>query len=696
MMNLHRFLAQWILPTRRSTQPLARRATPVARLRLEDLEDGTLMSINVTGDGTFLLRSDPTNVNAQVFLNGVLQDSQPWSAVGNVNITTLNGNDTVNIENVVVPATVNVNLGKGNDTVFLSPTAHQISNIENNVVLHGGTGFDLLNVADQSNTFDSTWSLLADSVRGGGSGLISYDVNFSHVGIVGIVGGSGNNVYSVNDVGSSTVLTPGNGNDTVNIMAARSAVTVLGSGRGKDVVNVGDGGSLAGLLAALTLDNPTSFSHVNINDAADTTNHPNVVLSAHSLTGLTPSAINFGANAVASLTIQGGSGTNTYTVSGTPGSTNNTLNAGAGTDAVNVLGTGKPLTVNSADGSGADVITLGDAANTLNGITAAVTVNAAPTDTLTLDDQDTAAARTYTVTATAVSWTGAAGVSYTGVGALNLNGSSGDDTFVLTSSSATAVLSITGGAGNNMAVGSDAGNFWDLMGSNSGFLFSSAYANTVFFANVANLTSGTGGDTYFFNDGASISGNLTGGGADTLDYTPYTTSVVVDLALAAAGTDTGVGGTVSGVVAIVGGSGVPAGPGVFNLLISAGGDFLQGGIGRRNLLVAGGSASTLVGGDGEDLLIAGSTAYDTDPALANWQALAAYWAGSDPFATRVSNLLSGTGVPILDPTAGTGTVFGNGGGNVLSGNGALALIFTDGLDAISGFDPNAQQVTITP
>jgi hypothetical protein len=82
--------------------------------------------------------------------------------------------------------------------------------------------------------------------------------------------------------------------------------------------------------------------------------------------------------------------------------------------------------------------------------------------------------------------------------------------------------------------------------------------------------------------------------------------------------------------------------------------------------------------------------------LANWQAIAALWTDADPFATRAANLLSGSGVPILDPTAGTGTVFGNGGGNTLTGNGALALIFTDGFDAISGFDPNAQQVTITP
>jgi hypothetical protein len=41
-------------------------------------------------------------------------------------------------------------------------------------------------------------------------------------------------------------------------------------------------------------------------------------------------------------------------------------------------------------------------------------------------------------------------------------------------------------------------------------------------------------------------------------------------------------------------------------------------------------------------------------------------------------------------------MFGNGGGNTLTGNGALALLFSDGFDGISGFDSNSQQVTIGP
>jgi hypothetical protein len=58
----------------------------------------------------------------------------------------------------------------------------------------------------------------------------------------------------------------------------------------------------------------------------------------------------------------------------------------------------------------------------------------------------------------------------------------------------------------------------------------------------------------------------------------------------------------------------------------------------------------------------------------------------------VANLLSGTGVPLLDAS----TVTGNGGGNTLTGNSALALLYSDGLDTITGFDLGSQQIPITP
>jgi hypothetical protein len=261
---------------------------------------------------------------------------------------------------------------------------------------------------------------------------------------------------------------------------------------------------------------------------------------------------------------------------------------------------------------------------------------------LELNDQGNATGRTFSVTNTTIGWGGPA-LTYAGLGALTIEGGSGGNTFNITTTAATNVT----------------------------------------------LAGGSGGDTFRFADGAALGGSIGSGGAGTLDYSAYTTSVVVDLQT---GLATGVGGTVSGIVNVIGGSGAPAASGTYNLLIGNGGNALTGGTGRRNILVAGGTASTLTGGDGEDLLIAGFTSYDTDPALANWLQVAAYWAGSDDYLTRAANLASGTGVPLLDATI----VTGNDGGNTLNGSGALALIFTDGMDSLGVFDPSSLQVTIAP
>jgi hypothetical protein len=92
---------------------------------------------------------------------------------------------------------------------------------------------------------------------------------------------------------------------------------------------------------------------------------------------------------------------------------------------------------------------------------------------------------------------------------------------------------------------------------------------------------------------------------------------------------------------------------------------LIGGNGRPNLLIAGASASTLIGGNKDDILIGGTTAYDTQAGLAALDAIMAYWSSTaDSYASRVANLLSGNGVPLLDATM----VTNNGAGNTMLGN----------------------------
>jgi hypothetical protein len=356
------------------------------------------------------------------------------------------------------------------------------------------------------------------------------------------------------------------------------------------------------------------------------------------------------------------------------------VNSGAGRDAVNVLRTpaGVPLRVTS---TGSASVRLG--AGSVQGSQGPVTIYNGPSyDTVTIDDSADAAGRTFTVSPGGVTGLAPAALSFTAfsVSALALLAGSGDNSGTISGAPAALAVHFVGGAGNNSLTAANTPSRWDLSTANGGEV------NRVSFANVGNLIAGSDADTFAFRDGATVSGRI-GGGANTLDYSAYSTSVVVNLQT---GFATGVGGGVSGIRNVIGGSGGAAG--TYNLLIGSGGNTLIGGTGRRNLLVAGSGASTLVGGDQDDLLLGGFTSYDAEAGLVSWLQLAAYWAGSDDFWTRVANLTTGNGVPPLDAT----TVFGNGGGNSLLGNGGLALLYSDGLDTTSGFDPSSPTVPLTP
>jgi hypothetical protein len=282
-------------------------------------------------------------------------------------------------------------------------------------------------------------------------------------------------------------------------------------------------------------------------------------------------------------------------------------------------------------------------------------------------------------------------LTYSNLQSLAVNAGQAPETVIVQGTVAGTAVSLNGGGGGNRLLGSGAANLWAIAGPDAGSLSGAAYPGPVSFSRVGSLTAGSGGDTFQFADGATLSGSLTGGGADTLDDSAYSTSVVVDLQT---GQATGVGGAVSGIGTVYGGTGNGA-LGAYNLLIGSatGGNTLNGGFGRRNILVAGGGPSTLNAGDQEDLLIGGTTVYDTEAGLTSWLQIASYWAGTDPYATRVANLTTpGSGVPLLDAS----TVTGNGGGNALNGTGALALLYTDGADALSGFDPGSQAVPIAP
>src|SRR5262249_41502091 len=202
------------------------------------------------------------------------------------------------------------------------------------------------------------------------------------------------------------------------------------------------------IQAVVRLFNGPCRDDLIIDDSADPADQTAVVIGDAGVTGLAPAPLNFTAFSIDTLSILGGSGNNTYNVTGTPALAM-TLSTGPGVDAVNVqaeaffLG----LTIDSSAGSGADVITLGDAANTLGGIAGAVTVTGAPGDALVVNDQGNPTAQTYTITDTTVTWTGGPTVTYGGVWSLTVSGGIGGNHFDVESTSAALALGTTVNAG---------------------------------------------------------------------------------------------------------------------------------------------------------------------------------------------------------------------------------------------------------
>jgi Ca2+-binding RTX toxin-like protein len=218
-------------------------------------------------------------------------------------------------------------------------------------------------------------------------------------------------------------------------------------------------------------------------------------------------------------------------------------------------------------------------------------------------------------------------------------------------------VTINGGAGRNSLVGPDSANIWHISGGDAGTLSGTSLGSPVRFTSIQNLTGGADADTFVFDDGATLSGSIDGGGGiNALDYAAYTTDVAVILPNHSA---TSVGGGVFHIRDVSG-----RGPGS-NILVGDGGNNTLRGGGGRDLLIAGAGPGMLFGGDGEDILIGGSTAYDTDAVAL--RAIMDEWLRTDlSYEERVDHLMNGGGLngPYL---LNSSTVSGNGGGNTLKG-----------------------------
>jgi hypothetical protein len=542
--------------------------------------------------------------------------------------TTLNtgaGHSTVWVNGAGFGGTFTLNEGTGGNDVFLGAN-HNLDNLRGTLHVNGNhLGVDNLTVDDQSNSASQTFTLDSHSITRTGAGLIQYNLQ------------------------DSVTVQTGFGAPTVNVLSTSTPVMLTGDSP-NTTVNIGNAGTVQQILGPLTINNPPSHSIVNVDDSADTTTRTvslDTVTMLHGrITGLAPAAI-------------------TYTYFDT---NNITIQTGTGGATVNVLATGTP--VNLIGHSLNTTINVGDAGS-VQQILGPLTITNPPSyTTVNVDDSADGAARTVSQDTVSIG-----GVDYgriTGLAPAAI-------LYKYPDTSSVAIQTGTGGATVNLlAIGkpinvignpsapislfSAGANIWAITGHNAGTLTTYPFVGPVTFSGTANLLGGNGDDAFVFVDGGSVDGTIDGGGGtNTLDYSNgFSGNVIVDLQT---GFATGVGGGIANIQNVAGGSG--GGAGVYNVLVGNGGNVLTGGDGRRNLLIAGASASTLIGGNDDDILIGGTTAYDTEAGLVSLQAIMNYWCSTtDDYATRVANLLTGNGVPLLDATM----VTNNGGGNTMMGN----------------------------
>jgi hypothetical protein len=556
------------------------------------------------------------------------------------------GNDTFAISTGSTSGTVSVKLnGVGIGT--FTPTGGTIA-------VFGGTGTNGITFNAPSGA--GNFSLNGQSLTYGNSGTGVPLFNLTLVAAPDVQhlivqGGNTASTYTVQDAAIATTLTAGSGNDTFTFAdsgAATQPITVNGGGgtnslAGADLTNVWILTAWAsGTLQAggEPTDTFSSIQNLTGGAAADT------FRMATSSAGVAGS-------------IDGKGGANTLDLSGR-------------TTAVTV--TLQTTGLNKATGIGGTFANVQTLIAGTAGTNSLVGPNTATAWAINGTNAGSAAGLSFSGFGNLTGGSGADSFDFSGAGTItgNLNGGAGVNTLDLSAAAgsvtvnlqtrkATPVggtwLGVSGFVGDNATstlVGANTTNTWTVTAANAGKV------GSITFTGFANLTGGSGNDTFKLANGVGVSGTIDGGGGtNTLDDSAYQTGVVINLQLGTA-TNVGVIANIQNAKSGTGNS-ILVGNAAANVLTAVGGN---------NLIVGGAGSDTVTGGSGSDILIAGTTSYDQNPtALA---AILNLWANtSNSYAARVAAVMSSTFQYHLDAT----TVFDDAAPDKLTGGPGLSLFF---------------------
>lgn len=557
--------------------------------------------------------------------------------------------------------------------------------------------------------------------------VVGYTFNDSSepIHVIGLQAiGSGTNsvaVYGSQVPAAGMRINLGDRNDTLTIDSTNHAISVM-AGADHDTINVGlpVGGDLSAIGAPVTVDGEGGTDTVRVNDPMGQFSTYTVTSNRVTRTG------GFSMNYAGAehLTVNGGSGDDSFVIRSTNANTRTTVNAGAG----------------------ADSFWVGDEADTLDGIQGTLTLTGGnvpgyAVDTVVFRDQGSSAARNYTLRADRIlARTGSAQIAYaefegltlnTGSGAdfvgvlatvpgmtVNLNLGAGNDRVTLGTATTHAVsafampVNVNGEAGTDTVVMSDQLNTADTfyhITDTSVSLGVIGQTRLLDYANVEGLTldagsgnddilvvrthamtpvtvrAGQGNDKFYpgrFNNAGILSAVSFDGqaGIDTLDYAGYTVGLRVNLE---AGTATSATGGVRNIENVVGGDrdDIIVGNGQANVL--------GGGLGR-DILIGRAGIDYLVGENGSDLLVGDSTAHDTS--AVRLENLMKEWGRTDltgspksQYDVRVNHLLGVTPGGLNGTTTlKLNQVVSDGAADYLDGGSELDWYFATGTDVVAG------------
>ncbi len=501
--------------SRRRSAPSSVRRT--RRLSLEALEERTLLAASVTigvSDDLAFVANTTSTIHVS-YSSGIYTISDNAEVINVTNngtgTVTGNGTNTITVSNTT---SLDIDVNGTTSSVVLDSTGNQTATLHDTTgggdffqIGSGGSAQGVLGAVIIGSTTSGSFAAVDDQTDPTGrsitvssttvTGLTPSTITLTNSTLnnLSLFLGTGTDTTTVTGTAAATTLQGNTLGDTVNVQGTDTGKALTVGGIQAETINIGSSGSVQGILSAVTISNNNNGSTITVDDSSDSTART-VNMGSITLSGLAPAPINFfGAEPT---TIKGGTGGNTFTITGTPGNST-TLFSGLGADTVNIQGTnsGKPLTVHGQAGS--DIVTIASAGSLLSGIQGAVTLdNAAGLSNLTLDDSADAAIFDATITGTQVWGFAPTVITYANLGSLTLFGGSGGNGYIINNNGTNAFpTSIVAGSGNDT---------FELLGT-------------------ANL--GTGGTL----DG--------GDGSDTLDYTGYTGAFTVNLL---GGTATGTSG----------------------------------------------------------------------------------------------------------------------------------------------------------